>query len=142
MYKTFGLEAPAGCELFSTLRAADSCMMYNANNLLKTSIGNIGFGAATYVLNPRTLNKRIMIEPWDGGLTSMMYKQLKCTDGKLPPLGTLDPPAFLHLLQPHEELFNMSLPSVFGGSGGGEYKSIAQLMNRWWVPGTPPPQNG
>ena len=46
---------------------------------------------------------------------------------KYPAQGTIWPPAFYHLLQPHEQVFNM----------GGDYKSIAVLFNSWWVPGAP-----
>ena len=146
----FGLEPPGGqqgyqaaCGLYSTLRGADSCMLYNANNLRKTSIGNVAFGGATFVLNTKSLKGRMFVEAFDGGLAGLMYKELK--PPVYPGLGTLDPPAFLHLLQPHEQLFNSSLPAMFGGSlarPAGGYKSIAVVMNRWWVPGTPPPTDG
>ena len=44
-----------------------------------------------------------------------------------PAQGTIYPPAFLHLLQPHEAVFDM----------GGAYKTIATVFNSWWVEGAP-----
>ena len=104
-------------------------MLFNANNLFKTSMGTIGdFGGITYVLNTRALQDRSFWEVWDGGVLEGTYTQL--LGGKYPGLGTVHPPAFYHLLQPHEELWTKASKS---------YGSIAELFNRWWVPGTPLP---
>ena len=77
----FGLQTTASsdskCGLFSTLREADSCMLFNANNLRKTSIGNFVYGSMTFVLNPKTLNDRLFWEAFDGGLTSLMIADHK-----------------------------------------------------------------
>jgi hypothetical protein len=51
-------------------------------------------------------------EAWDAGLTEEMYTQLD--PPKYPGLGTKD--HFLHLLQPHEELWNLPYPPIFGPS--------------------------
>lgn len=138
----FGLPDSAGaCGLLSTIREANSCMLFNANNLKKTSIGTVaGFGGMTYVLNTKALKGRLIFESFDAGLTEMMYRDLP--GGKYPGLGTESD--FLHLLQPHELLNNMQLPAIFGPPRNdpnmwGHYKTIAEIFNRWWVPGTPVP---
>eukprot|EP01043_Picozoa_sp_COSAG02_P027027 COSAG02_NODE_1576_length_11868_cov_82.967117_1_plen_1282_part_00 len=107
----------------TTLQQANNCMLFNANNLLKKSVGNFGFGGITYVLNTKVLRGRLIFEPADGGLTESKYQHV-LPGGRYPTLGTRE--AFLHLLQPHEELFNQS----------GNYKTIAVVLNRWWAPGT------
>ena len=63
----FSLAAGELCDLTSSLRESNSCMMFNANNLRKTSLGNIGFGSLTYVLDTHSLAGRSFWEPFDGG---------------------------------------------------------------------------
>ena len=58
-------------------------MLFNANNLFKTSMGTIGdFGGITYVLNTRALQDRSFWEVWDGGVLEGTYTQL--LGGKYP----------------------------------------------------------
>eukprot|EP01051_Picozoa_sp_SAG22_P014117 SAG22_NODE_1669_length_3849_cov_3.221333_2_plen_339_part_00 len=120
----YGLD-PGSCGVGenTTLQQANNCMMFNAINLNKNSVGNLNFGGITYVLNTKVLRGRLIFEPGDGGLTESRYHVLP--GGRYPKLGTED--AFLHLLQPHEELFNWT----------GHYQTIAAVLNRWWVPGMP-----
>ena len=78
------------------------------------------------MLNTKRLRGRLIFEPADGGRTEGAYHGLP--GGRYPALGTED--AFLHLLKTHEELYNQS----------GNYNTIAAVLNRWWVPGTPNPE--
>jgi hypothetical protein len=79
-------------------------MMYNANNLRKTSLGNIGnFGSMTYVLNAKELAGRTMWEPVDGGMYALFQYLPEKIFKPYPAQGTIYPPAFYHLIQPHEE---------------------------------------
>lgn len=126
----FDLSVPGGlCELTSSLRKADDCMLYDANNLRKASLGNTQFGAVTYVLNTKALSGRSLFEPSDGGAYDLFMNMPPYLFRKYPTQGTIWPPAFYHLLQPHEAVFNI----------GGSYKSIATVFNSWWVPGAPFP---
>lgn len=125
------------CGLIHTLRDSNNCMLYNANNLRKTSIGNYFYGGMTYVLNQQRMQGRLIYEAMDGGLAEAMYKDLK--PPVYPGLGTTR--SFLHLLRPHEELFNQTLPALFGPDARYDccrYKSIAVMMNRWWAGGPVP----
>jgi Cys-rich protein (TIGR01571 family) len=118
------------CVFTSSLRSSNDCLLYNANNLYKFSGGNnIDYGSVTYLLNRKTMRKRLLWEIWDGGLVSMLAKN----DAKY---GTVDPPAFYHLLQPHEEVWGKQAKK-----SGASY-SIADVFNRWWVPGTTAPDVG
>jgi hypothetical protein len=124
----FFLNAAKLCDLTSTLRESNNCMMYNANNLRKTSIGNTNqFGAITYVLNEQALAGRSFWEPVDGGMYDLFQYIPPFLFRPYPAQGTIYPPAFYHLLQPHEDVFDM----------GGGYKTIATVFNSWWVPGAP-----
>ena len=75
MYSGFGVESDASwtmntiCGFTSTLRGANDCLLFSANNLFKTHIGNTGgYGAVTYLLNRKRMAKRMLLEIWDGGL--------------------------------------------------------------------------
>lgn len=117
------------CDLTSSLRQSNDCLLYNANNLRKTSMGNTMFGGITYVLNQKALAGRSFWEPADGGAMTM---ETEIIQWRWPStwwnwkLGTVYPPAFYHLLQPHEQVFNMS---GIGGSGSG-YRGIGAEFNR------------
>ena len=133
MYTDFHLPEISGiCELTSGTRQSNNCMMYNANNLKKTSFGNTEFGSVTYVLNTKALAGRTLWEPIDGGLFMFLEYSPSWLFRSYPSQGTIYPPAFYHLLQPHEQLFG----GTFGGSG---YKTIATVFNWWWVDGAPFP---
>jgi len=58
----FGMEAKSLCSLTATLRGANNCMLFNANNLLKTSFGNVEYGGITFVLNKQALHGRLFWE--------------------------------------------------------------------------------
>eukprot|EP01060_Flectonema_neradi_P026584 TRINITY_DN3569_c0_g1_i1.p1 TRINITY_DN3569_c0_g1~~TRINITY_DN3569_c0_g1_i1.p1 ORF type:complete len:388 (+),score=52.69 TRINITY_DN3569_c0_g1_i1:498-1661(+) len=122
-----------------TLSMANECLLYNANNLRKTSLGNFIYGGITYVLNPNTLRTRTFFESWDAGLTEQMYPQLNIS---YPGFGTFDD--WYHLVQPHEEFFNLPYPASWKvpSSVACCNYSLADLFNRWWVPGTKVPVSG
>jgi hypothetical protein len=133
---------PTGYDATASLRNADNCMLFNANNLRKTSLGNVDiYGGMTYVLNKELMKSRFFYEAWDAGDTEGLYKDTPL--GTYPGLGIKD--HWYHLVQPHMELFNMPWPSSFGPPPTGftccNY-SLADTFNRWWAPGTPPPTSG
>ena len=122
-----------------TLSDANECLLYNANNLRKTSLGNFIYGGVTYVLNQKALKDRIFFEAWDAGNTETMYHELNMS---YPGFGTID--NWYHLVKPHEELFNLPYPQAWRVPSiikCCDY-SIADLFNRWWVPGTAVPTTG
>ena len=124
----FSLKANDLCDLDSTLRKSNECMMYNANNLRKTSLGNIAFGSLTYVLDTKALAHRAFWEPLDGGIMFIMQIFLGFS---WPKSGTIYPQAWYHLLEPHERMFELD--------GLVPYKTIAKTLNYWWVLGAPLP---
>jgi Cys-rich protein (TIGR01571 family) len=135
----FDLAVDHLCDLTASLRQSNDCLLYNANNLRKTSMGNTMFGGVTYVLNQKALAGRSFWEPVDGGM--MTFTDL-FVEWKWPKtwwnwqLGTTYPPAFYHLLQPHEQVFGMQ-----SGMSEGGYQGIGAELNRWWVEGAPLPQD-
>ncbi len=124
----FHLPAKNLCDLTSSLRESNSCMMFNANDLRKTPLGNIQYGSVTYVLDSKSLAGRSFWEPFDGGAMELFDWALLW---HYPAQGTTYPPAWYHLLQPHERLFSMD--------GIGQYKTLATTLNYWWVEGAPLP---
>eukprot|EP00756_Hemistasia_phaeocysticola_P039203 Hpha_TRINITY_DN16802_c1_g1::TRINITY_DN16802_c1_g1_i4::g.151064::m.151064 len=123
--------------MIKTLRNANDCLIFNANNLL-LSVGNIFYGGLTWVLNPQAMRDRLMFEAWDAGITESQY--LKLEPPVYPGLGTFED--WLHLIQPHEELWNLPIPDSFGPNASSlpccNY-SIAYLLNRWAVHDYPEP---
>jgi len=120
------------------LRQADECFIFNANNLRKTSLGNVFYGAMTWVLNPKVLENTLLFEVWDAGNTFSFGEAVNVS---FPGYGTRRD--WYHLVQMHEALFNLPYPAWFNLSNATccNY-SLADLFNRWWVPDTPPPING
>jgi len=120
------------------LRQSNECFLFNSNNLRKTSVGSMLYGAMTWVLNPDTLNDRLFFETCDYG----MWKYLS-TKGNIsyPGFGTRKD--WYHLVEAHEAIFNLPYPASWGipESMCCNY-SVADLFNRWWVPGVPPPISG
>eukprot|EP01052_Picozoa_sp_SAG31_P034481 SAG31_NODE_4035_length_3645_cov_1.508460_2_plen_982_part_00 len=140
MYKShFDLPVKHLCDLTATLQKANDCLLFNANNLRRASIGNYEYGGMTFVLDAAKLSGRMLVEPIDGGLMTMLQwtnwrfwlnKFLFNFDWNTWVLGTLYPPAFYQLLQPHEaenKVMNR------------QYKNLAPIMNYWWVDGAPYP---
>ena len=122
------------CVFTSSLRSANDCLLYNANNLFKSPGGNdFDYGSVTYLLNRKVMSsgkqQRLLWEIWDGGLVSI-YNKAQAR------YGTVDPPAFYHLLQPHEEVWTEQ------AKANGKSYSIADVFNRWWVKGAPLPDAG
>ena len=128
----FDLRVPKLCSLTASLRGSNDCLLYNANNLRKTSLGNTEYGAMTWVMSAKSLEGRSFFEPIDGGvMQSVQWFDptswgLAAKASNNWALGTVYPPAFYHLIQPHEQLI--------GGDG-----TIATTLNYWWVPGAPLP---
>merc|ERR1719316_2296529 len=90
------------------------------------------------MLNPASMRGRLMWEAFDAGATEQLYKNLK--PPVYPGLGPMD--NFLHLVQPHEEMWNMPAPPTMPALGVSQRccnYSLAHLLNRWLVPGTPVP---
>jgi hypothetical protein len=130
---------PTGYDATASLRNADNCMVFNANNLRKISLGNVNiYGGMTYVLNKDLMKSRFFYEAWDAGITEMLYT--KTALGTYPGLGIKD--NWYHLVQPHVELFNLPYPAEWGPIPGCCNYSLADTFNRWWVPGTPPQTSG
>ena len=124
-----------------TTTRANDCMIYNANNLRKTSGGNtVAYGGMTYVLNPKTMRGRRFTEVADGGLLQEFHSKLNFSFPY--PLGTVE--HWFHLLQPHEAFFNLPYPPEWHIPPTVKCcnYSIADIFNRWWVPDTPPPTSG
>jgi hypothetical protein len=127
----FDLKVDHLCDWTSTLRESNNCLLYNANNLLHASIGNYEYGGMTFVLDSQKLQGRMFMEPIDGGLMTMMefgnwkfWAELILGNAGWNTwvLGTLYPPAFYHLIQPHEEK-NMEM--------NGKYTNLAPILNYW-----------
>jgi hypothetical protein len=135
--KRFGVDAS---QALNSLRKANDCMIFSANDLRQISGGNVVYGAFTYVLNAKMMKDRLFWEVWDSAETESLYTNL--STHAYPGLGTYDD--FLHLIQPHEELWNMPAPAAFGPDHDKlpccNY-SLASLLNRWLVPGTPVPNS-
>jgi hypothetical protein len=45
--------------------------LFNANNLRKTTLGNVEYGGVTYVLNKQAMKGRLFWEAFDAGVTEM-----------------------------------------------------------------------
>lgn len=80
----------------------------------------------TFVLDAKQLEGRMFVEPIDGGLMTMLQWQnwafwVELLFGNFGyntwKLGTLYPPAFLHLLQPHEAENRVMNPACEYSSG-------------------------
>jgi hypothetical protein len=133
----FDLKVQHLCDLTNTLREANNCFLFNANNLLHEALGNDQYGGMTYVLDAKKLSaeQRMFMEPVDGGLmTQTQWGDWKFWVNLLFGnfgwntwvLGTLYPPAFLHLVQPHEAE-NVHLNPA--------YTNMAEIFNYWWADG-------
>lgn len=133
----FDLKVRHLCDLTNTLREANNCLLFNANNLLHEALGNDQYGGMTYVLDAKKLSveQRMFMEPVDGGLmTQTQWKTWKFWVNLLFGnfgwntwvLGTVYPPAFLHLIQPHE---------VENARLNPEYTNMADIFNYWWATG-------
>lgn len=127
---------PPECDYIATLRAANDCLNFNTNNLMKEGNGG-GFGSSSdvaFVLNRKTMadsrNPRIFLEPGDGGRFAMSGDW---------PLGITG--AWFHLLQRHEQIWvdwatcQSSNGDCFWTKNG---YSIADMFNHWWLPKTYP----
>ena len=121
----------------------------------------------TYVLTTRSLKDKLFVEIGDSGLMALMKNPMHFAPGKYP-VGTMDgenngsktsrnvlcilwcllcvshwpdhykfKSDWYHLIQPHIAFFNMK--TMWSST---QNYSLADLFNRWWVPGTPPPTNG
>jgi len=120
----------------TSMRKANDCLLFLADNLRKTSGGNIFYGGFTYVLNQKEMKGRLIFEAWDAGLASQIAPTMS------PPLslGLGTAADWLHLVQPHEEMWNTKPPaSMFPAGMPCCNYSLAFLLNRWLVPGTPVP---
>ena len=113
----------------------------------------VAIAGMTYVLNTRSLKGRLFVETADGGLIEMMNNPLHFAPGQYP-LGTMDSerPAmpvdfpflcrcFVYLTSRFWAVEIFNTPTAFLPKGGLNY-SLADLFNRWYVPGTPPPTTG
>jgi hypothetical protein len=140
-FEIFGMPDVAYANSHWPLRQADECFLFNANNLRKTSLGNVFFGGMTWVLNPKVLDKTLLFEVWDAGKTFSAMREVNVT---FPGYGTRRD--WYHLVQMHEALFNIPDNGPYNTSANSSDTccnySIADLFNRWWVPGTPPPTSG
>jgi hypothetical protein len=135
----FDMKVQHLCDLTASLRGSNNCLLFNANNLLHGSIGNYEYGGMTYVLDSKRLQGRMFVEPIDGGLMTMLEWRnwrfwVNLLFGNLGwntwVLGTIYPPAFYHLLQPHE-----AENKVMNDA----YNNLAPILNYWWVEGAPFP---
>lgn len=106
-YEDMGLNRSAlGTDSFFTLRQANECFLFSANNLQRKALGNTYYGAITYVLNRAALKDRLLVEAWDAGNMQTMVNE---TGLRFPGYGT--PDDWLHLVQMHEALFNLPYPA-------------------------------
>jgi hypothetical protein len=118
-----------------TMREVNNCFLFNANNLRKTSGGNVDiYGAMTYVLNRETMKSRFFYEAMDAGDVEPLFPELD--PPVYPGFGT--PGHWYHLVQPHVELFNLPFPKSWGPIAGCCNYSLADVFNRWWAPGNIP----
>lgn len=99
-----------------TLREANSCVLYVANNLRKADAGNFLYGSVTYAVNPIYADK-FAVTAYDSGAYFRPHNG--------GPWGTLT--NFYHLIQPHVQVLNYNL---------------GEVLARWWKDGTPPPEIG
>jgi hypothetical protein len=60
--------------------------LFNANNLRKTTLGNVEYGGVTYVLNKQAMKGRLFWEAFDAGVTEMYITCSPCCCHCLPPL--------------------------------------------------------
>eukprot|EP01046_Picozoa_sp_COSAG06_P007273 COSAG06_NODE_353_length_16899_cov_14.694345_5_plen_132_part_00 len=60
--------------------------LFNANNLRKTTLGNVEYGGVTYVLNKQAMKGRLFWEAFDAGVTEMYITCSPCCCPCLPPL--------------------------------------------------------
>jgi hypothetical protein len=105
------------CDYIGTLREANNCMVFHSLNTLKGSQGGWtgGYGGryVTYVLNRKKMAGRLIWEPGDSGNDASSPFTVDWA------LGTVDPPAWFHVLKQHNELAP---------------HSIADYFNHWWLP--------
>ena len=52
--------------------------LFNANNLRKTTLGNVEYGGVTYVLNKQAMKGRLFWEAFDAGVTEMYITCSPC----------------------------------------------------------------
>lgn len=122
MQMWFGLKPFERGTVFPTLAEANNCILYNANNLQKTSLGNTYYGSVTYVFkaNPQTM----FVFPYDSGWA---WTQ----DPKWPwDIGTFD--EFYSVLLNNVEHY------VTSSSTGPKGWNLAELFKRWYVDGVAP----
>lgn len=113
---------------------ANSCLLYNANNIGKFGAGNtLYYGGVTYALNPATMGDRVFVEPYDAGMLDL-FKNMNWYPVEYPlPLGTTKD--WLHLLQMHQSATDMD--AHLHTRDGTADCSIADAFNRWYVPDHP-----
>jgi len=102
--------------LSPTMRQANNCVVYLANNLQKKDGGNFIYGSATYVMNPRLQSKKWAVNAYDTGAFAQYIGVHWGTHEN-----------FYHLIQAHEKATLIS---------------FAQMFNRWWANGSVPHGHG
>ena len=96
---TYTCGQPPYCDYIATLRAANDCLLFNSDNLMKQ--GKTGWGSSSnvaYVLNPKTMaadpeHPRFFLEPGE----------------RQGPLGTTT--AWFHILSRHEQIWVDDAPN-------------------------------
>ena len=105
------------CDYLGTLREANDCMAFHSLNTIKGSQGGWtgGYGGrfVTYVLNRGKMQGRLIYEPGDSGNDASSPWDVDWE------LGTVEPPAWFHVLKQHSEIHP---------------HSIGDYFNHWWLP--------
>ena len=120
-----------------TLREANECFLFNANNLWKDPSGNAIYGGMTWVLSPETTKGRLIVAPGDTGFVYAMTEGggYGGIDVPFPGFGTED--HWYHLLAFHVALLNVNdrfsnddapaSPVLYSSTC-----ALAMLPRRWW----------
>jgi len=116
-----------------TLREANECFLFNANNLWKDPSGNAIYGGMTWVLSPETTKGRLIVAPGDTGFVYAMTEGggYGGIDVPFPGFGTED--HWYHLLAFHVALLNVN--DRFSNDDAPAWKySLADVFNHWYAP--------
>jgi hypothetical protein len=102
--------------LAPTMRQADNCVFYLANNLQKKNGGNFIYGSATYVINPRNNENLWAVSAYDSGA---FFQYVGAHFGSHQ--------HYYHLVQAFEKTLLVS---------------FSEMLNRWWANGPVPKGTG
>jgi len=124
-HNTFGMHEFSNVDVM-TLREANDCMFYAANNLAKRP-PNFQYGIIAWAFNAKAMDGRYFYEPWDIGLVQQYGIGQEVPAGYSDAFGVGED--FFHTLQEWQTVVNSGGACKTNTS---QKATLASVMNRWY----------